>query len=763
MKIDADLNLVLKNNPLIGSSDTPSMLGTNTDASNGKNNSLENAQIRTTENANRLADSFSSLTDVAKKMKQFYEAQQNIPPLLPKINSNDFLNDDNTETKLKNRNPSLRRVPGVNGVVSASDNFANVVVSASNGNLTGVLNNGLSGLNNGMQNVQNFAGSMGAGTGVLAGLGIGMGAVKVAGAALKGANALAEKYEEALPEIDKMLVNYGGDQALKNNAKQNANLGLKIRSNILDKNVGTGLSAESFLQLTNSMAGYGINSDEKASKLAQVSAQYASFTNSDPNRIANFAGMVERYGGNGETALNQVFGYSQKSGLNKAQFSEFLDGISRVMEDGISKGFIKSWNDIGKELGALSKLSDSNPMWQGTQGANRYMQMMNSAASKTDLNSTTSILMARAAQDVTNKRGIENVLTDSNGKVNAMNFLHDDKGRAINSSLNTLAYVERGNMDMEFMKNFRDRLSNLYGGDVDSQVGALKEAYGLNWSGSIQLYNMMQKIGKDGYTAADFEAEAKKLQNDPNLQSDNKNMMAALSKINDSVVGLGKLPSELKIEGLGKVEDITQNIYDFISKKEFKADVKEISKGLFDSDEGKQEKEFRKKLEADLQSDNAKTRENAQQFVEWYNDLSEPERQQINAENKVNYYYTNQRNRDNADLNKKYINLEDELGLNISYNENYKHYRWDPNEKVGTSREEELAEIYAAAKITKDEKTLNTMNKIIPSALSSYDSKQGWKFDDSELKAIIEHLMTVISDNTAATLKDIKKDIHIYQ
>lgn len=534
-------------------SDIPSILG---DGKNQpQNNLIQNANIKQVENSNKVGDSLNNLNDQLKDVIESFQS------LSQTVQNNNLVNTTSIQDKERKdaSSPQKNAVKGVNGVVGAEQRITSTINQLSNGDIAGAAISTVNNTGKDMMNLGDTVNGMGAGglSKVLTGLGVGG---LVIGGAAAGLNALSKNYERELPTIDELLSTFGGDIQSGNNSRK----GMNLWNQVVEKNRGTGIDNETFLQLTNSLGNYGINNIDRASDLAASSAKWASYTNGDARTFSNFAGMIERYGGDGNKALNSAFQYSQASGLSRTQFSEFLDGLQKVVENGISNGFIKSTDEVADSLGMLARLSDNNPMWQGQQGVNRYMQMMNTASNNTSLDSASSVLMAKAANDVikNTKGGLGALITDNNGKPMLDGFLHDANGNATNSVLNSLAYMEKGNMDPTFMRAYKQQLQNAYGNDVDSQVAALKQSYGLNWEGSIQLYNMMQKLGTDGYDDALFKKEAEKLQANPEYQSDNKRLNDTLSDLNETMVNFGKeVAFDLKIDA---IDTIDKNVADIL-------------------------------------------------------------------------------------------------------------------------------------------------------------------------------------------------------
>lgn len=582
-------------------SDIPSILGDG--KNNSQNSQLQNSNVKQVENSNKLGESFSGLND---QLKDVIEAFQN---LAQTVQNNNYVNATSVQDRERKdaSSPQKQNVKGVNGILGAEQRVTNTINQLSSGDIAGASISTLNNVSKDTMNLGDTINGLGAGglSNILKGVG---GAGLILGGAAAGANALSKNYERELPAIDELLSTFGGNISQGNNSDK----GISLWNRIIEKNKGTGINNETFLELTNSLGNYGINNIDRASDLALSSAKWASFTNGDARTFSNFAGMIERYGGDGNKAIDNAFQFSQASGLSRTQFSEFLDGLQKVVENGISNGFIKSTDEVADSLGMLARLSDNNPMWQGQQGVNRYMQMMNTASNNTSLDNVSSVLMAKAANDVINntKGGLGALITDNNGKPMLDGYLHDANGNATNSILNSLAYMEKGNMDPTFMKAYKNQLNNAYGNDIDSQVAAIKQSYGLNWEGSIQLYNMMNKLGTAGYDDEMFKKEASKLQANPEYQSDNKRMNDVLSSLNETLVNFGKdIAFDLKIDALETIDTNVFKIWQHLTggnkeelplNQEFVTGVSSNNTGVFAIDDNNLTEEDAKRLGATI-------------------------------------------------------------------------------------------------------------------------------------------------------------------
>lgn len=502
-------------------------------------------------NVNGLDDSLNSsekLNDVFADMKdEMKEVLSHFKSLCSTL--------DDTERKLKSRRLNeITPQPksefnetktGVNGVIGFLQNGNNILGNVAGGNIAGGVITGVNTLGRGLMNSGTQAALSGA-TSLGKGLLIGGGVALAAGAIGAGVNKLADVYGDALPGIDSIYGNYAdADTLRRNNRRGNRDYGLLLRNDILSKNIGTGLGAEDFISLTNSLGRYGINDATKAATIAQSSAQWASYTNGNANTYANFAGLVERYGGNGQNALSQVFNAAKNTGLERSQYSEFLEGIQRVMEEGISKGFIRSAEDISKNIENITLMSGNSDYWQGQAGINRYNSMSNAMASNTSLSTSSNMLLFKAMQ----------------------NAYQGD------SWIDTMTRIEDGQWgDKNFINSYKSSLNNAYNGDKNGIISTIKENFGLNWQGANKVYETLYNGN------GDISSTIKGISEDPNYQSDTKKTQELQSQLNTVMTEISSNVYDVKTGSLAVIENATVGLHDhFVKTKTEKDPYKEIT------------------------------------------------------------------------------------------------------------------------------------------------------------------------------------------
>ncbi len=121
-------------------------------------------------------------------------------------------------------------------------------------------------------------------------------------------------------------------------------------------------------------------------------------TGADRGTLMELSAMSERYG-LGDSIATGWAGLNA-SGMQTGQYNEYLRGIQRVMEDGISKGFLKSSDKVIQSLTMFASMAENDPLWTGENGVRRIMEMDSGFEGATGLQSATDILAYRAAKSL---------------------------------------------------------------------------------------------------------------------------------------------------------------------------------------------------------------------------------------------------------------------------------------------------------------------------------------------------------------------------
>ncbi len=452
---------------------------------------------------------------------------QNLPSIRKNVTSE--------ETK-KKRNEELAR----QGLLGFFNNGNNILASYANGNVGGVTQGVIGGSVNTVNNLSKMAEN--ADNADLAKLLTKIGiAGAITGAVVKGADVLANKYIDEMPTI------FDSGRAFGDMSNAGA---MSIYNKINEYNRGTNLTIDEFHGLAQSLRKQGLgNGLDEASQLDLVGSvskrvgQLAYMTGGDANQFTQLAGMMARYGGSKNVAgdMDYLVAAGRASGLNDSQIPEFLSGIQKVMEDGISKGFTRSATEVADTLLMFSKMSGNNAYWQSEQGARTINQANAGLASATSLSKTSDILAFRAFSRAYNGKE-----KDALGK---------DLYMADGDYVNTMMLMEKGLN----AQNFGSIMSTI-GETTDSKVGQierLRQMFGLNYTGAVRMFNLNRD---DFKSEADFEAELKKIQNDPEMQNNETRNQKALNDIKVAVVNVGEGLANMKIAGMDGISTAVTHI-----------------------------------------------------------------------------------------------------------------------------------------------------------------------------------------------------------
>ncbi|MDR0473587.1 MAG: hypothetical protein LBH43_07955 [Treponema sp.] len=346
--------------------------------------------------------------------------------------------------------------------------------------------------------------------------------------------AYSQQYKGALPSIDLLNQYYGGAINQKT-LKENNDYGLEMYGRAAKAADGTGLSTEGFIEAMKQMGGHGIRSETQALNMAQTQALWSRFTGTDISTILKYAGHSYRYGGEtGATAT--AYGGLQAQNMGKGQFSEFLNSMQRIMEEGIAKGFVKSTSEIAGNMAMLYKLSGNSPLWQGEQGARRLSQMNNAIANATNLQSVEDIISFGVVRDIWDKH-------DKSG------WMPGEQRKGITYTGTYADYMqllERG-IDPEFMEGQWKAVQGLEGGNIVGMIERFKNMYGLNYNGAAQVWAMFDDAWdkdndtwKAGKSPQQLAADIEKMKEDPKVLSDSALLQKTLNDLSTNGIKIGK-------------------------------------------------------------------------------------------------------------------------------------------------------------------------------------------------------------------------------
>ena len=237
---------------------------------------------------------------------------------------------------------------------------------------------------------------------------------------------------------------------------------------------------------------YGYSAEEGMEALKQAAYQglsgntvdnvfkYERATGADRGALASFSLMSERYGGG--DVLAAAWRGLQASGMKTGQLNELLRGMERTVADGISKGYIRSTDQIARNLTMLSEMTGGNELWKGEQGVQRLSEMNSGLEKTVGLKSSSEMLAFRAAQRVLRKDN--------------PNARYED----------ILALQERGISDKEhgteFLREIMKEAKTVENGDRSGIVEILRDLFGWNYNKAIEFYDSYKR---SGYNMSDTE------------------------------------------------------------------------------------------------------------------------------------------------------------------------------------------------------------------------------------------------------------------
>ena len=279
--------------------------------------------------------------------------------------------------------------------------------------------------------------------------------------------------------------------------------------------------------------------------------------------------------------------------------------MSRILEEGIAKGFVKSSEQIAGNMAMLYKLSGGSALWQGQQGANRLSQMDNAIANATNLQTVEDVISFGVVRDIlgddeSTRRSAFNRLTGGGGVGvtgnanfrssaamgdNVMGTItagsnvdilgiegefarvsHNGRDGYIHKSLlnirdynangggvytgtyaDIMQILERG-ISGDILGGQFNAIKQLEGGNVAGSIERFRNMYGLNYTGAAQVYGIMERgwnsetrAWNAGYAPEDMAAQIKAMQENPRYQSDSSILQTELNKMNANLVNIGKV------------------------------------------------------------------------------------------------------------------------------------------------------------------------------------------------------------------------------
>jgi hypothetical protein len=264
-----------------------------------------------------------------------------------------------------------------------------------------------------------------------------------------------------------------------------------------------GYSAEEGMDAMKQAAMQGLGGEEAADLTGRV-FDYERRTGADRGTLLGISATTARY--NAGDALGTGWAGLQASGMKPGQYNEYLRAMQRVMEDGISKGFVRSSEQVARNLTMLSQMTGNNPLWQGENGARRLSEMNAGLEGTTGLQSTSDIVAFRAAKSVLQKweeQGPEvadKKWADIVGRDKDGNPLVQRSGGYIDP----LIMLEQG-LTPDLFNEIMMMASKLEGRDRDETISRAMQIFGVKNYNAAVLTDQWTKMTNNGEETASSE------------------------------------------------------------------------------------------------------------------------------------------------------------------------------------------------------------------------------------------------------------------
>jgi len=354
--------------------------------------------------------------------------------------------------------------------------------------------------------------------------------------------AWSAQYKSAFQGIDTLNQLYGG-AINKKSSDENSNYGIAMRGRAVEAARGTGLDTEDFIQALKQSGGYGIRSETQAMNMLRTQALWSRFTGADLGAIQRFAGQAYRY--NGETnATATAYGGLMAQGMGKGQFTEFMSAIERAMADGISKGYVKSTQEIAGNMVMMYKLSGGSALWQGEQGAQRLSQMSSSIAGAAALETPAHVMVYSAVNGLLNEGGPEKRKENYEMLMRFGDMSAADKKllAPTGTYIDNMALIEKMGASGKMLGSMKQMVEGFEGDNIAGIIEWYKQIYGLNNLGGLQLYNMMKDKSTSEIMSDSFEKEVKdNVLNNKDYKSDSQRYQDMINELGQLGVKIGQI------------------------------------------------------------------------------------------------------------------------------------------------------------------------------------------------------------------------------
>lgn len=262
-----------------------------------------------------------------------------------------------------------------------------------------------------------------------------------------------------------------------------------------------------------------------------------------------------------DTSAFRAIAAAKDTGLSQGQYNEYLQGLQRVIEEGISQGYVKSVDEINANMRMVNALSNGNPLWQGAEGLKRIQEIDKGMAGAVSMQDAGDMLLFKTMQ--TTIAGMKE--SDLLAKLNPE--LYDEDGRPTRADtryewngtpIDTELMLERG-LTPEYALNYFKSLDGMYGKDGYSKVKEVKRDLDLNTTGAVELLKLMGEYrGKDMSNKETYDTYQKRIQdviNDPKNKGGEAALADAVGAIGGTLGGIagnikGELPTYQNIKNI---------------------------------------------------------------------------------------------------------------------------------------------------------------------------------------------------------------------
>ena len=309
---------------------------------------------------------------------------------------------------------------------------------------------------------------------------------------------------------------------------------------------GTGLDLYDFLRLTTDYASYGAKTQSEAIADTRQAALFANTTGANISGALSFLGTMRRFGDT-DDALGIANYAREQTGMTKAQTDEFLSSMSRIIEEGISNGFVRSTKDVASTMRMFYRLSDESPLWQGKYGAERLSRLNSGIAGATSLSKTSDVIAYGAAQELLSDKSVEE-----------RSALLGKDAKATGTWVDYMMLLEKG-MDADLFKQLAGDIAAIEGeGNVEGQIARWKDMTGVNWTMATQLYQMSQRyLAGEEVDSSEMDKLMEDYKNAPkegNYESYLTNMQDSLNKLTSGIAVMSEADFRKMLEILHKQE-----------------------------------------------------------------------------------------------------------------------------------------------------------------------------------------------------------------